>query len=186
LEHFGSRHHARSVLPDSALSHTFETETISAAKKIDTGSLIHSQHDFGRGRKKRNAMRASHPTTFDQDQTIYGRIFLAENVILAIDHVTRCAAQFFGQRIAQRFVGDSGEVFENAASAVCAISFVEDVAERLQLTQQTQRWSCYFEHNRFLISGDGDGRVAFDAGQQCHLTKAGARSELTYFLLTVV
>ena len=117
--------------------HSFDAETVSAAKKVHTDAFIHSQHDSRRRRIEKNSERASHPAVLDQYQTIDLIAFFTEHVVLAVDEVTCGASQLVGEWLADRLAGNDVEIFDQTIDTVCAISVVENVAEGFELAQQS-------------------------------------------------
>src|SRR5215213_1904419 len=134
---------------------------------------------------KRNAARAPHPTALNENEPIDRLALTAQDVVLAVNHVARRAAQLFRQRLAYRLVADEREIFEHAPEAVRAVSLVKHLSKLRQLAQQTQRGPRHFEHDGTLPLRHRDGRVALDAGEQSHLTETCARFEPPDFLLPV-
>src|SRR5688572_29747604 len=133
---------------------------------------------------ERNATRTPDPSAFEQNQTIDRLTLFGQQVVLAVDHVSRRATQFSNERFAEWFAGDEREVLNHASDAVRLIGFVKDVAKLRKLAQQSQCRPHYFKHDGLLIGRHCDSSVPFDACKQSHLTKTGSWWKLTDLLRT--
>src|SRR5215467_6423933 len=95
---------------------------------------------------KWDSFRPANPTALNENQLFDRRAFLAKNVMLSIDHVTGTFSKFADNTLTQWFVRKNSEVFENAAEAMCSISFVEGLTEHRQLPKESERGSRHLEH----------------------------------------